>query len=612
MKKFLCCLLLFSGFVSKATPINAYANVTAISGNVLTLANINQTYHSFAVGEQVILIQMHDDVIGSNTTNTSSFGSISTIGSAGLYLVFTISGLSGSTMTLTSSPGSQFKPSKGLQVVSYNNLGTNYTVSSAITAVPWNGFVGGVVALQVTGTLTVNSNITADGAGYRGGNVSSNHSGSCDPATYMSPTLNYGYKAEGVHYTGYGGYTARAPLASGGGGGSFNAAGGGGGGNFTAGGTGGGGNSCTTAATQSGGIGGFSLSSYISGGRVFMGGGGGGGQQSAGTGTTGAAGGGIVFISANKIATGCFLSQPNITAEGGTAGNSSQDGAGGAGAGGTVVLAVASYSVNFWCPLNIAADGGDGGNVNNFTAYGGGGGGGQGALLFTAALPTSNISTSTNNGNGGYNAYFGSSASNGAGSNNVGIMPSTVNVLPLDFLSFTAEENGGGDVLDWSIARTRDAVGFTVQRSADGLQFGDIGAVAGNVQADADDRGVYQFTDKNPLAGRNFYRVRMTGVDGEDKYTAVLLVNRVDAAAAGFQIFPNPAHEAFSVQLPEAMNGNVAVSIEDRSGATVYRTVAEAVNGRINVATVGPLAPGLYLLRVSTKDGVRTGKLMLQ
>src|SRR5450755_3730145 len=33
--------------------INAYASVTAISGTTLTLANLNQTYHTFNNGDQI-------------------------------------------------------------------------------------------------------------------------------------------------------------------------------------------------------------------------------------------------------------------------------------------------------------------------------------------------------------------------------------------------------------------------------------------------------------------------------------------------------------------------------------------------------------------------------
>jgi hypothetical protein len=101
-------------------------------------------------------------------------------------------------------------------------------------------------------------------------------------------------------------------------------------------------------------------------------------------------------------------------------------------------------------------------------------------------------------------------------------------------------------------------------------------------------------------------------VTGGEKYTSVLLVNRQADLAAALQVFPNPARGAFTVQLGDGTNGSVAIDIEDVSGATVFHTIATAAEGRINVTHIGPVTPGVYLLRVSTKDGVHTGKLMLQ
>jgi hypothetical protein len=586
--------------------INAYAKVTSISGNLLTLSNINQTYHTFAVGEQVILIQMQDNVIGSNTGNNSSFGSITSIGSAGQYASYTIESLAGATMRLTVAPGAGFNTAASLQVVSFNNLGTSFSTTGSITALPWDGNVGGVVALQVSGTLTVNDNITADGAGFRGGTVSGNYSGSCNPNLYLSMSGNYGMKAEGIQYSNYSGFSARGPLANGAGGAADNNAGGGGGGNYTAGGLGGPGSGCTVT-TASGGLGGLSLGTYITGTRFFMGGGGGGGQQNNTSGGNGGRGGGIVIIRANKIATGCFLNAVTISAEGTAGGNSQTDGAGGAGAGGTVVLAVSSYAPGFLCPLVVQADGGNGGGVQNFSSYGGGGGGGQGALVFTAALPT-NIITSTDNGNGGDNSYFGTNAGDGTGTGNAGILAGYPIALPVEMLSFDATEEGDVDQLNWVTPSGPQPVAFTVERSADGTDFGDIGMVPGGSDDGAD--GQYQFTDASPLPGRNFYRVRASDLAGNSKYTAVVLVRRSEAAGA-FQVFPNPAHGSFTLQLASPENGTTDISIENLSGATVYRGELQANEGRIMVHNIGLLTPGTYLVRVHIKSVTQSGKLLV-
>ena len=76
MKKIFTFLILFHFWnVEKiySQVINAYARVTAISGTTLTLANVNETFHTFNVGEKAILIQMQSNVLGS-TADDATFG----------------------------------------------------------------------------------------------------------------------------------------------------------------------------------------------------------------------------------------------------------------------------------------------------------------------------------------------------------------------------------------------------------------------------------------------------------------------------------------------------------------------------------------------------------
>jgi len=120
----------------------------------------------------------------------------------------------------------------------------------------------------------------------------------------------------------------------------------------------------------------------------------------------------------------------------------------------------------------------------------------------------------------------------------------------------------------------------------------------------------YSFVDVSPPAGRSFYRIVETDAAGEQRYTAIISVMRVGEAAA-FQIYPNPAHGSFTIQLNNATNEVVDVAIEDLSGSTVYRSSVAAMDGRVPVANVPQLVPGMYMIRVGTKNGVQTGKLML-
>ena len=329
-----------------------------------------------------------------NTSDNSSFGTLSTIANAGTYEIATINSVAGmpSSLTITANLGNTYNTTTNgvVQIISFNQLSAgNYTTTSNITGVAWNGSVGGVVAFWVGGTLTLANSVSADGLGFRGGSLNTNYEVNCEPNVYDTTSSNYAYKGEGIFSSttiNYTNQTGRGPLINGGGGGSDDNGGGGGGGNFTAGGQGGPGWTCTSA-NASGGLGGVSLGSYTTGySKLFMGGGGGSGQQNNSVGTAGTAGGGIIFIGATTITSSCSGSI-KISANGIAASNSGNDGSGGAGAGGDIEFGATTYTVPASCPLNIQANGGNGGSVGDPGSHGGGGGGGQGAVVYSGASP---------------------------------------------------------------------------------------------------------------------------------------------------------------------------------------------------------------------------------
>lgn len=612
--------------------VNAYAKVTAInisSGkSVLSISNVSQTYHTFAVGEQVIVIQMQDNVI-SGTGNNSSFGMLTAIGKAGQYEVATISAIAPSSaaptsITLTSTLTNTYAigNNSSVQVVSFTKLitsGSDYTTTANITAVPWSGSLGrgGIVAFQVPGILTLKNSISADGQGFAGGAKSANYGGgSCEPTVYTTSSTNYGAKGEGIYLintTSNPTYVrGRARVVTGGGGGSAVTAGGGGGSNYSAGGDGGYGGiwlSSDCSGNVSGGLGGVALNIYSAlGTRLFMGGGGGGGNGN-GSQTAGGNGGGIIIIKAGTLTTSCSSSSIKISANGNDAGDAGGDGAGGAGAAGTIMLQVSTYSVPTGCPLNIQANGGNGGNSTGWFNLGsGGGGGGQGAVLFSgSSLPTSHITTTTTSGSGGQNgALVGTNANNGTGSNNSGVIVGIGIVLPVQLVYFAVENKNNKAVLSWTSANESD-VTYNVQRSTDGINFTTIGSVTGTGS------GNYSFTDPNPESGRNYYRLEMTGnINTRTSLSTIVTLNLSDVVKV-LVAYPNPAHDHFNIRISgENNNKTHVVTITDLTGQLIYATTSKPVNNIITVTPNRPLKPGLYMFKVTTDGTEQTGKLMIQ
>ncbi len=335
---------------------------------------------------------------------------------------------------------------------------TTATTSSALTALAWNGSVGGILALDASGALTLGGVVSVDGLGFRGapGLQRGGAPGFSNTDVAVSATANVdGNKGEGIGGTpvgtvagnGYpGGDAARgAPGNAGGGGtdGNPNAndqnTGGGGGGN---GGDGGQGGNAWSSGVATGGYGGVGLPAGP--GRVFLGGGGGSGTTNnhAAPQADGANGGGIVLIRAGSIA-----GSGSITAMGADAYNQTlNDGGGGGGGGGTVVITVPAGSL---AGTTVSADGGGGGDAwpnqaGAGNAHGPGGGGGGGWIL------TSSAPTSLSVGGGGH------------GTTTMGMLPfGSFNGGPGHTATAASDEipgvSGGAECADLEMAKTGPA-----------------------------------------------------------------------------------------------------------------------------------------------------------
>lgn len=431
--------------------INTYypGTATATAGSTsITLGTATGSATAIAAGDLVLIMQMQDAAI--NSSNSSQYGDgISGSGStslnnAGVFeyataasnvpttggtLTVTAAGPSGGLLyTYTAATASASHGTRTFQVIRVPNY-ASATLTSTLTASAWNGSTGGVLAVNVSGTLTLNgATVSVNGLGFRGaaGLQLTGAAGATNsdylftsPATYTTAGAPFagaqGSKGEGIAGTphwlqsgtnvvssgqtyveGYpNGSMARGAPGNAGGGGTDGHpsandenSGGGGGANGGAGGQGG---NTWNSNLSTGGFGGTAFPASSS--RVVLGGGGGAGSRNNSPGDNqasgGAPGGGIVMIRAATI-----TGNVTVTANGSTAYNATaNDGGGGGGAGGSIVFLWSAISGG---PPNITlmAIGGRGGDAwdagafSNANRHGPGGGGGGGAVLYTGTGAT--------------------------------------------------------------------------------------------------------------------------------------------------------------------------------------------------------------------------------
>ncbi len=606
-------------------PLNAYAKVTAVSASslVLTVANVNETFHTFEDNDYVIVMQMQDDVIGTNTTNVSTFGNIGSMLNAGRFEVARIASHTEAaslpnSITLTTPLTNAYNTgaNSSVQIITFRVLGASYTSSANIGTLAWNGNVGGVTALWVTNVFTLNHNITASGTGFLGGVKNTpNAYSACNTTTYVTSLGQYfAGKGQGIYkVTNTAFAAARGRIINGGGGGNDVNGGGGGGGNYTAGGDGGSGWTPSGAGCSpiAGGLGALSLSASINPSRVFMGGGGGGGHENDGVGTVGGAGGGIILIKTGTLVT-ASCAGISITANGLNAANAVNDGCGGGGAAGSIVMQVNTYSISGTCPLVVSANGGNGGSSITTGAHGAGGGGGQGAVIYSAAQPTANVTTSTTAGSGGTSCTGCPAAVNGSaggGPNNSGIITNTTGVLPIELLSFDVVCKDKKCEITWATAREINNDYFEIEKSIDAINFTVLEKVKTKaINGNSNYKINYSTTDNSPVNGTSYYRLKQVDINKTSQLSKIVSVANTLGDNVSFVVYPNPNKGEFSVDITGIENNHdVDVSIYSTSGKIIYnsKTDADSLKNKQFTFNLGPdTANGLYKV-VFMMEGVK-------
>lgn len=336
---------------------------------------------SLSAGDLVLIIQMKGASI--TVDATENFGTVTDMNGCGLYEFARIESVSGNVVALRHTLFNPYDVNEGVQLVRVPRY-DDVVVIGPLRAQPWNGATGGIIALDVSGTLRLASDIDVTGTGFRK-NVMWSTGGECSRDDIALPLYSPfgGAKGEGIATAPSGMEAGRGRLATGGGGGVSHNSGGGGGGNGGSGGRGG--NQyigCVTDDLISGGLGGQAID-HFSGVRMVFGGAGGNGHQNDGNGAAGAAGGGIVIVRATRLDGG----DRAIVTNGTNALPCTNDGGGGGGAGGSIHLQIQTWISS----VRISAAGGHGSNLSHPGAHGPGGGGGGGLVVFSTEPPSDMI-----------------------------------------------------------------------------------------------------------------------------------------------------------------------------------------------------------------------------
>ena len=140
------------GVANTPTVVNTYAPVTNISGTTITIGASTGFAHTFAVGNKVLIAQM-----------TGSVGV-----NGGKFEFADVTAVSGNSITLSMLLKSYSFATEKVQLIWVPYDPISITTLANILAQPWNGTTGGIVCVWTEGTLTLGGAVVADETGFKG------------------------------------------------------------------------------------------------------------------------------------------------------------------------------------------------------------------------------------------------------------------------------------------------------------------------------------------------------------------------------------------------------------------------------------------------------------
>jgi uncharacterized delta-60 repeat protein len=169
--------------------------------------------------------------------------------------------------------------------------------------------------------------------------------------------------------------------------------------------------------------------------------------------------------------------------------------------------------------------------------------------------------------------------------------------LPLVLSQFYGQKQTSKVVLQWLTSSEENVKQFVIERSNDGKTYKGIGTVAAVGNSATTQR--YSFTDQSPfMSANNYYRLLMQDVDGDFKYSKILIINFDGQLSTGIKVFPNPVKDLLQVQLPNGLNGTVGLQIIDMQGRVVKRNNLASDGNALNTTMdVSSLTSGVYILK---------------
>ncbi len=183
---------------------------------------------------------------------------------------------------------------------------------------------------------------------------------------------------------------------------------------------------------------------------------------------------------------------------------------------------------------------------------------------------------------------------------NIGAILPAGNAVAVNY--FTGIKQNSNHLLKWKLTCNSTAtVNMIIERSNDGRNYQAV--YAEDATALRCEQPFY-FTDNQPAAGVNYYRIKITDADGKITYSSIVSLLNAAKGIDILNIAPNPiVNGSFNLQISAAEKMQLQIIISDMQGRVMQKQNSNMIAGFNSIPfNVKVLAKGTYQLSVYTFD----------
>ncbi|MEL6132038.1 MAG: T9SS type A sorting domain-containing protein [Bacteroidota bacterium] len=190
-------------------------------------------------------------------------------------------------------------------------------------------------------------------------------------------------------------------------------------------------------------------------------------------------------------------------------------------------------------------------------------------------------------------------------------MPTTK--LPVEWLYFQANIEGGQSLLSWATSSEQNADYFEVERSSDAVYFETIGKV--RATGTTQETQTYGFSDGQLIEmGQSYvyYRLKQVDFNGQFEYSKMVeLTIDQTATVQGLKLAPNPAKDFVQVSLAKTLTQGGTLTIVSMNGQVVYQEALSDQQRTLQV-NLSQWASGSYVVNVRSGRQQYAKKLIVK